>query len=99
MNASMTASSAVSAFLLPSFSLILICAIGLILRRPWPRLGLTLSWGALIVLTALSTEAGALLFVTPLENWTAPLVSTRDTGAQAIVVLGGGRLANAPEYG
>jgi uncharacterized SAM-binding protein YcdF (DUF218 family) len=37
--------------------------------------------------------------VHPLENLTTPLIKTRDTGAQAIVVLAAGRLAHAPEYG
>lgn len=48
---------------------------------------------------AVIVKAGVLLLVTPVENRTSPLLSTHNTGAQAIVVLGGGRLANAPEYG
>jgi uncharacterized SAM-binding protein YcdF (DUF218 family) len=42
---------------------------------------------------------GALLLVQPLEQLSAPLKSARNSGAQAIVVLGGGQLQHAPEYG
>jgi uncharacterized SAM-binding protein YcdF (DUF218 family) len=39
------------------------------------------------------------LLVSPLESLTAPLVATRASEAQAIVVLAAGRLRHAPEYG
>lgn len=98
MSASVIATNAVSALLLPPLNLVLVCAAGLLLRRRWPRTGLALVTGALIALIVFSTPAGALLFVAPLEQRTAPIASARDTGAQAIVVLSGGRLENAPEY-
>lgn len=54
---------------------------------------------ALVVLFILCTEIGANLLVRPLENMTAPLASSSDTRAQAIVVLAAGRLGHAAEYG
>lgn len=99
MHASLIATKALSALLLPPLNLILLCAAGLVLRRRLPRTGLVLSVVALLVLAIISTPAGALLLTVPLENRSAPLTSARNTGAQAIVVLGGGRIRNAPEYG
>ncbi|MDP5007869.1 MAG: YdcF family protein [Glaciimonas sp.] len=87
----------VSVLLLPPTCFVLLCFIGWLLRRRWPRFGVTVSATALLLLLIFSTKAGALLLVAPLENRTQVLASTG--GAQAIVVLGGGRLANAPEYG
>ncbi|PUA20513.1 YdcF family protein [Glaciimonas sp. PCH181] len=84
---------------LPPTSLILLCCIGFFLYRRWPRFGMSVSAIALLVLLIISTSAGALLFVAPLENQTPVLNATSIRGAQAIVVLGGGRLQNAPEYG
>lgn len=88
-----------SAFLLLPLNLITLCVIGYFLRKKWPRFGMALSAGALIVLVVLSTSAGALLLIRPLERLSVPLTSTYKTGAQAIVVLGGGRQSDAPEYG
>lgn len=89
----------IGALLLPPLNLVLICALGLWLRPRWPRFGLALSAGALIVLALISTRFGASLFVTPLEKLNPPLLSARAAHAQAIVVLGGGRISNALEYG
>lgn len=89
----------VSAFLLPPFGLIVLCAAGFVLRKKWPRFGRMLSAASLVILVLISTQAGALLLIRPLETLNAPLTITRNTGAQAIVVLGGGQLLDAPEYG
>lgn len=93
--------STVSAILLPPFNLALLCALGLALRRRWPRGGMLLSVASLLLLVLLSTRMGATLLIAPLEAWNPPLQSTQvtDKSAQAIVVLGGGRIADAPEYG
>lgn len=91
--------STVGAFLLPPLNLILLCALGLLLRRRWPHAGMVLSVTALIVLTLISTRVGALIFIAPLERMSVPLQMGQAHGAQAIVVLGGGRIADAPEYG
>jgi uncharacterized SAM-binding protein YcdF (DUF218 family) len=90
--------NAVSALLLPPLNLVLACTAGLLLRRRHPRLGHALIGAALGLLVVLSTPVGALLLVAPLESRTAALGSAHDTGAQAIVVLGGGRISDAPEY-
>ena len=54
---------------------------------------------ALVLMYFLCTEIGSNLLVRPLENMTAPLASSSDTRAQAIVVLAAGRLEHAAEYG
>ncbi|GAB3554308.1 YdcF family protein [Noviherbaspirillum agri] len=98
MNTSIILTKAISAMILPPLNLILLCLAGVMMRRRWPRFGATLSVSALLALVVISTPAGALLFVAPLEAQNPPLTATRNTGAQAIVVLGGGRIMNAAEY-
>ncbi|MDB5761081.1 MAG: hypothetical protein JWQ21_76 [Herminiimonas sp.] len=98
MSASWLATNIVSALLLPPLNLIIPAVAGLMLHKRWPRSGAALCAGSLIALVVLSTDAGARLFTAPLEKLAVPLASARGTGAQAIVVLGGGRLKNAPEY-
>jgi len=99
MNASIILTKAISAAILPPLNLILLCTAGLMMRRRWPRFGTTVCVSALLALAVLSMPAGALLFVAPLEKQNPPLISARNTGAEAIVVLGGGRIMNAAEYG
>lgn len=99
MNSSIILTKALSAMILPPLNLILLCAAGILLRRRWPRFGAAVSIVALATLAVISTPAGALLFVTPLEKQNPPLASPRDAQAQAIVVLAGGRIMNALEFG
>lgn len=89
----------VGAFLLPPLGLVLAAAAGWMLRKRRPRLGAALFAGSMLVLLALSTQAGARLIAAPLEQRALPLDAPRGAGAQAIVVLGGGRMKHAPEYG
>ncbi|QDZ26750.1 YdcF family protein [Noviherbaspirillum sp. UKPF54] len=98
MPLSLFATKAISALLLPPLNLILLCAAGLLLQRRYPRAGLALSVCALLGLAVISTPAGALLLAAPLEGSSAA-GAVQDSRAQAIVVLGGGRTRNAPEYG
>jgi uncharacterized SAM-binding protein YcdF (DUF218 family) len=91
--------NAVSALLLPPLNLLLLCAVGVLLRRRWPRLGGSIALLSLAVLVGLSTHAGARLLARPLENRIPALDLAQAADAQAIVVLGGGRRRNAPEYG
>ncbi|HTH44286.1 MAG TPA: YdcF family protein [Oxalicibacterium sp.] len=98
MSTSWIINSAMSALLLLPFSLVLLCAFGLWLRGRWPRFGTGLSLLALLVLTVLSTQPGAMLLVAPLEKLNPPLSPANAASAQAIVVLGAGRITNAPEY-
>jgi uncharacterized SAM-binding protein YcdF (DUF218 family) len=84
--------------ILPPTSLFIMIAIGLALWRRRPRTGRILAGTGLALLAFLSTTGGARLLVAPLERMTAPLQAPERAGAQAIVVLTGGRLRRAPEY-
>ena len=99
MNLSELVSGLLRMLIMPPANLLLLIGLGWLLSRRWPRLGRTLSAGGVIVLLVISTNAGARLLLTPLENMTAPLDVSRPTGAQAIVVLGAGSVEGAPEYG
>jgi uncharacterized SAM-binding protein YcdF (DUF218 family) len=85
--------------ILPPANLFLLILIGLALWRRWPRAGRVVAGVGLAALAFLSTNAGARLFVVPLERATTPLLAPERAGAQAIVVLAAGRLQHAPEYG
>lgn len=93
---------ALSALLLPPLNLILLAALGgLLLRFGYRRGGGALIALSLIVLAALSTPIvahGLLGRVQAHVHALTPAAAVQ-TQAQAIVILGGGRLANAPEYG
>lgn len=99
MNPSVLINTVVGALLLPPLNLVIVCAIGLLMRRRWPRTGLALGAGALALLVVFSTNAGAHLFLAPLERKSVALDLAADTDAGAIVVLSGGRIARAMEYG
>jgi uncharacterized SAM-binding protein YcdF (DUF218 family) len=83
---------------MPPINLLLLIALGYLLRRRWPRAGRFISRFAIVTLLVISTGAGSLLLVTPLENMTAPLAEANGAGAQAIVVLSAGMVDAAPEY-
>jgi uncharacterized SAM-binding protein YcdF (DUF218 family) len=85
--------------ILPPANMFLVIAFGLAIWRFWPRTGRIVAGLGLAGLAFLSTNAGARLFVTPLEALTTPLRAPERAHAQAIVVLAAGRLQNAPEYG
>ncbi|SHG42012.1 YdcF family protein [Massilia sp. CF038] len=93
-----TASTLLRILIMPPANLLLLILLGALLRRKWPALGSSLSAVSVLLLLTLSTNAGALLLVQPLEAMTAPLTSFKDTGAQAIVVLSAGSVERAPEY-
>lgn len=88
--------NALAAFLLPPGSLILLIAGGLALRGRHPRTARLLLAGGLAGLYACSMPltAGFLL-----RSWETPPAEIAANAAQAIVVLGGGRYREAPEYG
>ncbi|ATQ75516.1 hypothetical protein CR152_14050 [Massilia violaceinigra] len=89
----------VRVLLVPPMSLIVLILAGYALRRRWPRCGRAVSGVGWATLLVLSTNAGSLLLVRPLEGLTAPLADARASGAQAIVVLAAGNVHAAPEYG
>lgn len=98
MNTSWLLTNILASLLLPPLNLVALSVIGFLLRKRWPRAGAALGFGALLVLIVLSTQAGARLLIEPLETRIRPLQSLKGNNAQAIVILGGGRLKNAPEY-
>lgn len=87
-----------SAVLLPPLNLVILAAAGFLLRKTWPRLSVALCLGSLATLVVLSTNAGARLIIAPLEKLSTPLTAAQTSSAQTIVILGGGRIHNAPEY-
>ncbi|MCX7183847.1 MAG: YdcF family protein [Nitrosospira sp.] len=91
------ATNLLSAFLLPPLNLILPGALGVLLLRRHPRLGKLLVASTLILLYLLSTPFVAGTMLQKLETPFVP--GFADSGAQAIVVLGGGTYFNAVEYG
>ncbi|MDB5759122.1 MAG: hypothetical protein JWM30_2411 [Burkholderia sp.] len=98
MSSAWLLTNAFSALLLPPLNLLILCAAGVVARRRLPRTGTAIALLSLALLAMLSTTAGARLLIGPLEAMTPALTSPATTQAQAIVVLGGGRRRNAPEY-
>lgn len=90
-------SALASSLLLPPVSPVLLCLAGWWLRRRAPRTGLGLMLLGVAVLLVLSTRIGALWVIRPLEAQYPALASPGN--AQAIVILGSGRVDEAPEYG
>jgi uncharacterized SAM-binding protein YcdF (DUF218 family) len=85
--------------LLPPASPLMLAAIGMLLLRRRPRLGVTLVGLALGSLWLLSTPVVADAVYRLAEHYPA-LDPSKPTHAQAIVILGGGGYRNdAPEYG
>jgi uncharacterized SAM-binding protein YcdF (DUF218 family) len=88
----------IASFLLPPLGLLLLGALGLMLLKRWTVLGKGLVMLSLGLLTVLSLPAVSGRLLASLEEG-ALLPPGYRSSAQAIVVLGGGRYLNAPEYG
>lgn len=88
----------IAAFLLPPLSLLLLGGTGLWLLKRRPRLGKALVALSLGLLAALSVPAVSGWLLATLER-NALLPQENRPAAQAIVVLGGERNLDAPEYG
>jgi len=86
----------IAAFLLPPLNLLILGGAGLLLLRSRPRLGKGLLTASLAALWLLSTPIVAGKFLDSLAPAPAPL-SGRE--AEAIVILGGGRIKNSVEFG
>lgn len=97
MSISWLITNAIAALLLPPMSLVLLAAGGAWISTRWRKVGMTLVLLSALALLGLSTQAGSRLLVEPLEAKSLPLPDVAHSGAQAIVVLGGGRLYDAPE--
>jgi uncharacterized SAM-binding protein YcdF (DUF218 family) len=98
MELTQIASALLRLLIMPPASLMLMIAAGYLLRRRFPRTGRTLCATGALLLVVLSTNAGALLLLHPLEEQNAPFDLSRPSGAQAIVVLGAGGVDRASEY-
>jgi uncharacterized SAM-binding protein YcdF (DUF218 family) len=88
-----------AALALPPAAPLLLALLGLLIATRRRGFGLALAFAGVLSLTVLSTNAGALLLARHLLPPVAPLAPQQAAGAQAIVILGGGVLAQAPEYG
>jgi uncharacterized SAM-binding protein YcdF (DUF218 family) len=86
------------ALVLPPVSLLLLTALGLLLLRKSPRLGRALAWTGLVSQLLLALPVVGALLVRSLDS-SPPLDLAQASRAGAIVILGGGTRANAPEYG
>ena len=97
MSLSWLITSALASFLLPPMSLVLLGLIGWVLQRRHRKSGVTLVALSVLLLLGLSTGAGSGLLIKPLEARYIPVSDAKSSGAQAIVVLGGGRDIRSPE--
>lgn len=88
----------VSSLLLPPIGPLLVVACGLLILRRRHFLGLSLAWGGLVLLFALSTPGVSGLLMQTLRIH-PPVTQEEARSAQAIVVLGGGIQREAEEYG
>lgn len=87
----------ISAFLLPPLNLVIVAAIGLLLRHKRPLLARILLGTSVALLCLLSTPFFAGMLLRSLEG-EPRVVDTSKPTADAIVVLGGGTYFHAPEY-
>ncbi|MRR50510.1 MAG: YdcF family protein [Rhodocyclaceae bacterium] len=97
MSISWLISNFVSTFLLPPLNLLLLMVIGLVLWPRRPKLGRGLVTAGVVALWVLSTPLVGIILLRSLES--PPVTAEAMKGAQAIIILGGGRLVEAPEYG
>lgn len=90
----------IEAWILPPGGILLLFMLGFYLLRRHRRFALALLSAALISLYALSTPALSKRLLAWVETYPALPPNVINTeGAQAIVLLGGGRHEGAPEYG
>lgn len=87
-----------SALILPPTNLILLGFVGLWLTRKHPKAGKTLTALSLTTLLILSLPITGNTLMRSLEQ-TPPITQVQLKDIQAIVILGGGKNNNAPEYG
>lgn len=97
MNISWLVSNALAAVMLPPLSLLMLGLCGHVLARHFRRQGNAIILLAVALFLFVSTGAGARWLCAPIEQRSLPLASVAGSGAQAIVILGGGRLYAAPE--
>jgi len=87
----------ISALILPPTSLLLLAFVGLWLTRKHPKTGRTLAALSLVILLILSLPVTGNALLKSLET-VAPISEAQLKDIQAIVVLGGGKNNDAPEF-
>jgi uncharacterized SAM-binding protein YcdF (DUF218 family) len=87
----------VKTLVLPPTGLLLLALLGLVIHRRFPRGGIAMAWVGVLGLLVLSVPAVATFLVRSLDT-SPPFDPARASGAQAIVILGGGT-RSAQEYG
>jgi uncharacterized SAM-binding protein YcdF (DUF218 family) len=92
-----TLSYAAAALVLPPTSLVALALLGMAWSRRARGLGLGLAAAALLGLLGLGTGVAAQALIRTLEG--PALADANSAGAQAIVILAGGRSRGAPEWG
>ncbi len=97
MSLSWLITNALASLLLPPMSLVLLALLGYLLHRRHRKTGKALVVLSVLVLIVLSTSAGSRLLMKPLQERYVPVADPKSSGAQAIVVLGGGRDILSPE--
>ncbi len=97
MTAGATASYVLGQLALPPTSLMLAALAGALLAWRSRLAGTALAVASLLALLALSTSLVAHALIRSLEP--PPLADAQRRGAQAVVVLAGGRLRDSPEWG
>ncbi len=97
MTLSWIATNLIAALLLPPLNGLLLIGTGTWLWHRRPRLGKTLVGTGFLLLWLLALPVVGKAMLRSLED--EPLARADALGAQAIVVLGGGRYRDAPEYG
>ncbi len=97
MSLSWLITNALASLLLPPMSLVLLALLGYLLHRRHRKTGKALVVLSVLVLIVLSTSAGSRLLMKPLQERYVPVADPKLSGAQAIVVLGGGRDILSPE--
>ena len=90
-------SNLIAAAILPPLVLVILLATGLIFRRRHPMLSMSLILLATVALLVLSTPWAGGVLLKSLEI-SQPISAANLKHSQAIVVLGGGRRIDAPEY-
>ena len=97
MSLSWLITNVIAALMLSPMLMVLLALLGFVLARNYKWLGRSVVTVAFLLLVVLSTSAGSRWLIRPLEAKSLPLLSVKESQAQAIVILGGGRLYTAPD--
>jgi len=97
MTAGQTTTYVLGQLALPPTSLVVAALAGALLALRWRLAGVIVAVASLLALLALSTPLVAHALIRALEP--PPLADAQRAGAQAIVILAGGRVRASPEWG